>query len=158
MEYIRKLTKLPTSDEYILNKIKTNIVTYSELKNVNNIDDVFINDSCIILYEKTAGDVGHWCCMVKRNNLISYFDSYGREPDPYIYLRGQYPYLSKLLYKSPYNLEYNEYDYQSKNVSTCGHHCIVRILFKYKPLKKYQDFMNQFKNDDDVVTAISTMI
>ena len=51
METIDKLTKLPTTDDYILSKIKTNIIQYHQLSNYKNIDDMFINDSAIILYE-----------------------------------------------------------------------------------------------------------
>jgi hypothetical protein len=158
MDILDKLVHMPTSDKYILSKINTNVVIYSDLKKYKRINDLFINDSFIILYENTAGQIGHWVCVIRRGHLLSYFDSYGKLPDPPEYLKGEYPYLSQLLYSSPYNLEYNEYDYQRAGVSTCGHHVIVRILFKYRPLEEYQHFLSQFKNDDEVVTAISHMI
>lgn len=158
MNTIRQMTYVPTSDDYILSKIKTRIVVYKDLRKYASIDDIFINNSFIILYENTAGDIGHWVCVVRRDGTLSYFDSYGKMPDPPEYLRGTYPYLSKLLLESKYKLEYSEHNYQKKGVSTCGHHVIVRILFKNKPLANYQKFMDQFKNDDEVVTAISEMI
>lgn len=158
MDILDKLVHLPTSDKYILSKIKTNIIIYPELRRYRNIDDLFVDDSFIVLYENTAGNIGHWVCVIRRKKILSYFDSYGRLPDPPEYLKGEYPHLSRLLYNSPYNLEYNEYDYQRAGVSTCGHHVIVRVLFKYRPLQEYQKFMSQFKDDDEVVTAISHMI
>lgn len=158
MDYINSLTKLPVSDKYILSKIKTKVVTYEQLGKYTNIDDLFVDDSFIILYQNTAGDIGHWCCVVRRGDTLSYFDSYGRFPDPYKYLKGKKPYLSRLLYVSPYYLEYSDHDYQSSNTATCGHFCIVRILFKYRPLEEFEKFMAQFNNDDEVVTAISYML
>lgn len=158
MNTIKKLTYVPTTDKYILSKINTNIVTYEELRKYKNINDLFKNDSAIILYTNPTSRIGHWVCLVRRNNIISYFDSYGKLPDDKRYLKGRYPYLSRLLLNSKYILEYNEYNYQKNGVSTCGHHCIVRVLFKYKPLKAYQKFMSGFKNDDEVVTAISEFL
>lgn len=161
MDYktLKYMVSLPTSNEYILSKIKTRIINYNDLKYFNNIDDVFINNSFIIFYPNKHSNVGHWCCCIKRNNTISYFDSYGLPPTDR-YLNGGFPYLSKLLLKSPYTLEYSEVDYQLKKsgVSSCGHHCIVRILFKDRPLEEYQNFMDTFDNDDEVVTAISLML
>lgn len=159
MDNIDKLVHTPTSDKYILSKINTNIVPYSKLKNYKHIDELLKNDSVIILYE--LAEVGHWVCIVRRKKTLSYFDSYGREPDPDSYMEkmGCYPHLSRILCNSTkYILEYNEYNYQRKNVATCGHHAIVRILFKNEPLEKYQHFMAQFTNDDEVVTAISEML
>jgi len=158
MSNIEELVKKPTSDKYILSKIRTNIIVYGNLRKYKKIDDIFVNDSAIILYENTAGNIGHWTCLVKRYNTISYFDSYGKIPDHPRYLKGKYPYLTRLLYDSPYKLEYNEFNYQRAGVATCGHHCIVRILFKNNSLEEYQNFMSKFKNDDEVVTAISTLL
>lgn len=155
---MEKLLQEPTSDDFILSKLNTRIIVYDDLKFCNNVDDLFINDSFIILYKGLKGPIGHWCCVVRRGNTLSYFDSFGRKPDDSLFFNDTYPYLSLLLFRSKYNLEYNEYNYQSKETSTCGHHCIVRILFKYKSLKDYQRFMDQFENDDEVVIAISNML
>lgn len=154
---MENLTHLPTSDKYILSKIKTNIIVYSKLKNYKNIDDIFINNSCIILYNEKRL-IGHWVAIIKRQNTISYFDSYGRIPDHPYYEGTEFPYLSMLLLKCKYILEYNECNLQKSNTSTCGHHCIVRILFKDKPLSEYHNFMKKFKNDDDLVTFISKFL
>lgn len=156
--HLDKSIMKPISDRYILSKLNTNVVLYDDLKNYNNIDDALINNSLIILYSNYPSPVGHWCCVVKRGRTLSYFDSFGRKPDNKKKLNGSYPYLSALLLNSNYDLEYNEYDFQSKETSTCGHHCIVRILFKNNSLEEYQKFMSQFNNDDEVVTAISQMI
>jgi len=160
MTSISSLLNKPIADTDILKVIDTNVLRYSKLKNVNNIDDILKNDSVVILIENDKSDVGHWVCIVKRNNTLSFFDSYGRPPDPDMYLDGAhtYPYLSKLLLDSPYELEYSEYDYQKSGVSTCGRHVIVRIIMKDKSLEDYHKFMTSFKNDDALVSTITMMI
>jgi hypothetical protein len=152
---LKFLTTIPASDKFIGSKINTNIVSYGELQKYRHIDDLFVDDSFILLYEGNLISMGHWCCAVRRGTTISYFDSYGEKPDPKEYIGNKYPHLSRLLYFCDYDLEYSEYDYQKGKSVTCGYHCIVRILFKHEPLKSYQIFMDQFKNDDEVVAAIS---
>jgi hypothetical protein len=149
-----------TTDEDLLKVVKTNIIPYSKLKNVKKIDDILINNSCIFLIENTMGNnVGHWVCIVKRpqDNTLSYFDSYGRLPD-YYKQKDPIPEISRLMYYSPYKLEYNSHDYQSKGYATCGRHCIVRIIMKDEPLSNYYKLMKTFKNDDELVTFLTSMI
>ena len=60
------------------------------------------------------------------------------------------------MYYSPYKLEYQPYDFQSKGYATCGRHCIVRLIFKDRPLRDYIKFMKTFKGrDDEIVTLIT---
>lgn len=155
----------PISDGDILKLIKTRVVTYPELKNYNNIEDLFINDSVVILYTNTAGNVGHWTCITRNHNLISYFDSYGRPPDCSRYLknyRKKPHYIMNLLMNSDgkYTIEYNDHDFQTEDgeTSTCGRHVIVRIIMKNKSIDEYYKFMkkmNKFMSNDDLVTFIT---
>jgi hypothetical protein len=162
MDLINRLERKPISDIDILKTIRTRIIKYSQLKIFRHIDDIFINGSFVILIENPSSNVGHWVCVVKRgvgkNAIISYFDSYGRKPDPPLYLGCGIPYLTRLLLNSGYVVEYNKHNYQGRGTSTCGRHCIVRIIMKDKPLSDYRQFMNMFKNDDKLVTAITSMI
>lgn len=162
MDLINRLKRKPISDLDILRVIKTRIVKYSQLKNFRNLDDIFVNGSFVILIENPVSKIGHWVCVVKRgvgkNAVVSYFDSYGRKPDPKLYLGNGHPYLTDLLLGSGYPVEYNTIDYQGRGMSTCGRHCIVRIIMKDRPLSDYKKFMNFFRNDDELVTAITSMI
>ena len=85
MSLLQKLKTIPISDADILKVIKTRILKYSDLKNFRKLDDIFINNSCVLLIENPNSLIGHWVCVVKRghgkNAMISYFDSYGRPPD-----------------------------------------------------------------------------
>ena len=158
MNFINSQERKPISNMDILKTIKTRVVAYDDLKNFKKLDDIFINNSFVILIRSPTGKIGHWVCVVKRKNIVSYFDSYGRLPDPQMYLNGSYPYLTKLLYESPYELEYNEHDYQAQNTATCGRHVITRIIMKDESLDNYYKFMKSFKDDDELVTEITSMI
>jgi len=162
MDIINRLERKPISDFDILRTIDTRVVRYSRLKNFRKLDDIFVNGSFVILIENKTSKVGHWVCVVKRGigskTVISYFDSYGRKPDPQLYLQGGRPYLTHLLLESGYPIEYNSHDYQSRGMATCGRHCIVRVIMKDEPLSHYREFMKMFKSDDALVTAITCMI
>ena len=151
---IEQIKRKPLSDGDILAILGTRVIRYEELKNYSNIDDVLKNNSLVLLINNKAGPIGHWVCLVKRGKVLSYFDSAGRAPDPPEY-NIKNPYLSKLLYKSPYELEYSEKRYQKRLTSTCGRHVILRIIMKDRPLSEYQHLMNKFKNKDDFVSAVT---
>ena len=76
--YILKLINKPLSDADIArilgNDVK--IVKYSELRHLQDIDDLLTNDKdyCIILYED-APDRGHWTALCKYDGLYEHFDS-----------------------------------------------------------------------------------
>src|SRR5277367_309500 len=57
-------------------KDKTNIISYNDLYNINNIDEILKFGSCVILYN-TAENSGHWCCILTHKNKIEFFDPYG---------------------------------------------------------------------------------
>lgn len=150
----------------------TKIITYKELKQYDNIDDVlYPYDNVVILYE-TKPRYGHWVCIMKhKNNIIEYYDPYGEFVDeplnhierPFKYmLGGDFPYLSYLLYISPYDIIYNDKQLQEKNdnIATCGRHIISRILLNEIPLKKYQKiFRTENKvNADDKVSYLTAGI
>lgn len=133
---------------------KCNIIKYSDMVHVKNIDQLLKNyNCCIILYEEKPY-IGHWCVLTKNKNTIEFFDSYGMKPDQYIYdltpsereTLNAYPYLSKLLLNSDYKLTFNEIPLQAKknNVNTCGRWALLRSIFYDVDLYK---FCNFFKNN-----------
>jgi hypothetical protein len=147
----------PTTDEQLLKAVNTNIIRHEDLWKYKNINQIIKNNACIIFYNNTAGQVGHWVCITKRGNLIEFFDSYGRNVDNPRYIHGRPPYLKNLLFNSPYRITYNPYDFQKGKTSTCGRHVVTRILFKDYPLQQYKNFMENI-NDDDLVSFITLPI
>ena len=126
------------------------IYTYNQLKN-KKIEELLPSKKsyCIILYQNSPNS-GHWTCLLRKNNIIEYFDSYGGKVDaPLKWISKEKnlklginkPYLSEMLKNSPniYHLVYNDFDFQNlKNhdISTCGRWCLLRLL-----LYKYSDIM-----------------
>ncbi len=147
----------PTTDKDLLKAVDTKITPYTKLKNIKKIDDIIKNDAAIIFYDHTAGNIGHWCCLTKRGNLIEFFDPYGRNIDSPRYMHGRPQYLKNLLRKSKYDVRYNPFDFQGKGTATCGRHVVARILFKDKTLREYKKFMDGI-NDDDLVSFLTLPI
>lgn len=157
-EYLNLLHNKALSSQDIWNALggNCNILTYPQLMKVNDIMQV-LNKPLILLY-MTHERFGHWCCLIKHNDRIEFFDSYGiiiddqlKKIDEIFRIKsGQnYPHLLKLLYNSGYKIEYNHIPLQKKykskieTVATCGRHCICRIWFKDLKLKDYIKFIKK---------------
>lgn len=169
LEKILKYYKnIALSDSELLQLLngKTNIITYPELINYKDIDQILHPyGSCILLFESEP-NYGHWCAIFKRNNkTLEFFNAYGGFPDDSLkYVPEHYkiisnqnvPYLSFLLYNSKYNLEYNEHRFQKRenDIRTCGRWCAVRILLKHLTLN---EFYKIFKKDGDNLVTLLTM-
>lgn len=122
------------------------ILPYEDLKNYNNINDVFnISDYVFLLYP-ISENYGHWVLLMKYGNNIEFFDSYGIFTDmEYKYGVKKTPkYLSSLLINSnpKYKLYYNEKRYQDWNTNFCGYYCILRALNSNLSLKKFQKILD----------------
>jgi hypothetical protein len=156
------------------------IYNVRDFKNINHIFDLLPNkkDYCFILYE-VKPNMGHWVLLTRNNNLISYFDSYGRNIDnPLKWVKDKYiinsldlkPYLSKLLKQSNNIIyDYNGVDFQNKNdsnMSTCGRHCCLRLkmfLNNNFDLDDYIDVMKDIKKNtnhtyDEIVSILINKI
>lgn len=139
----------------ILNN-KVNIINYNTLFNINNIDEIFKYDSCIILYKTDTG--GHWCYLLrhKKKNCIEFGDPYGHIMDYILkenindetlknYYNNNNHRLIFLMVNSNYKyIEYNNYKFQNSDdyINTCGRHCCVRVIYKELSLQQYY---NNFK-------------
>lgn len=153
--------------------INCQIVPYNELYKYKSIDELlYPSDSVIILY-MWKPFYGHWCCLTKRHNNVEFFNSYGGYVD-YPILNNidnkfrlesnqDYPYLTNLLLLSPYNLHYNEFQFQKKksNIKTCGRHSLMRVLLKNFDIYEYKKILDivkkkyMLKDYDDVVTFLT---
>lgn len=171
---IKDYENIALSNFDILNLLnnKCNIVLYPEMYKYKSIDQL-INpyNCCIILYEAKE-NYGHWCALIKTNkNEIEFFDPYGGDPDNSLdHISKQFkkssnqffPYLSKLMYNSPYNLNYNEFQFQKKDsdIKTCGRHSVVRCLCKNLDIYQYKELLDKLckilKCDYDELVTILT--
>jgi hypothetical protein len=180
---LKKLMNIALSDKQILKAVdyKTNLILYPDICKIKKIDDMLGKfGSCIILYESKP-NYGHWTCIFKvDSNEIEFFNSYGDSspyegypdgsldfiPDDFRIVSNQnYSYLSKLLIDSPYNLSYNQYDFQSGGIGikTCGRHVANRLNFRNLSLDEYYKFIKYYCNElnlspDEVVTTLTQNI
>lgn len=168
MDIIKELKEridYPLNSLEMLDKLdyKTNFITYKDLKKKDSIDDLlYPHNSCIILYLNTK-NFGHYNCIFKypNKNIVEVFDSYGKIVDnPLKYseyskkmVKGQ-KLLSKLLYKSKYEVEYNDFPLQGKKSSTCGRWVIHRLLNKKQNINEYINFWRKYKYRDFLISYL----
>lgn len=116
----------------------TRVLIYHDLLNYDNIDDALgDNDAMVVLYEQ-KNNFGHWCAVYLEDGILYFFDPYGIFPDEQLeeidekfrLKSGQdYHYLSTLMALSPYEVDYNDYQFQNAvpGINTCGRWCVSRI-------------------------------
>jgi mRNA-degrading endonuclease YafQ of YafQ-DinJ toxin-antitoxin module len=177
MDILKVYENIALSDKEVLKLIdgKANLILYPDLIQYDNIDEILAPyGACIILFEAKP-KYGHWCCLFKQNEkLLEFFNPYGGYPDDsleYIPMHFRlisnqyYPYLSSLMYKSPYELSYNEHKFQkhNKDIKTCGRHAAVRLVFRHLSLDKYKELLDFLRkilkmNYDEIVTLLTGYI
>lgn len=147
---------------------KSKLLTYPELMQYNNIDELFGNsDKIILLYvnEVDGNNItGHWCLLTKvkrgKKTVIEFTDPYGLMPDEQIKSYGESwknesgqnrNALTRMLYDFSldpnHEIHYNELKVQkdSEDINTCGRHIGMRGHFYKVPLKKYQQIFKDLK-------------
>jgi hypothetical protein len=177
-EITEEIVEEPLSNDEIMKYLpNAKIIRYSELKKYNDIDDLLRNnvDYCILLYEESKNK-GHWVCVLKYNDTIEYFDSYGGYPDNPLKWNsdmtnnslGQEPFLCRMFDNTEKEVIFNPIKYQEDedDVNTCGRHCVFRILNlleKERELGQYYEIMKEIKKltkssyDDIVANMINIM-
>jgi len=165
----------PLSDKDITKMIpKTNIFTYPQLKNIRHIDEILRHNddgtgSAIMLYLTDSDKSGHWISILKRNNEIEVFDSYGKSLEELPkFMNGVMDHkqpislLKNLISGAGYKLVTNNKQIQkdSIDIQTCGRHAVMRQLFRGLDIKDYHKFLNMIKKEDsisadDLVTGLT---
>lgn len=168
---IDRLKSISFSDKDILQAVdnEANLLRYPELSEYSNIDQVLgPYDAAIILYE-TKEAYGHWVCIFKSSHdTLEFFDPYASKPDDELSKIPMHfrlmnneliPHLTRLLYKSPYDVIYNEDRLQKleHDVNTCGRHVAMRLVMREMPLAEYQELFEGI-NADDAVTMLTAFI
>lgn len=123
-----------------LNK-KVRIISYKQLSQFNNLDEVLSPFGRVIILYEIVDSFGHWTCVFRRGKgEVEFFDSYSGLPDSQFRFidknfktsdYGTFPLLTSMLYESGYKIFYNDVPLQSKNrkIATCGHFCVLRLIF-----------------------------
>jgi hypothetical protein len=159
------MNKLISSNEFskIVKNASNKVITYPELEQYKSFNDFLPNNiDYIILLIETEQNTGHYTCLTKRNNLITFFDSYGLKPDSEFNFISQhiqtilgenYHILTDFinLWKRQGNkFEYNNIDFQEfkQGVNTCGRYSIlfINLFLKGYNLKDFQKLLINLKN------------
>lgn len=171
-----KIEKKSMSNDDI-NKYLPNVqtISYNELSKYNSIEQILpTNGSYVIILYLQTPNSGHWTALMRYDDKIEYFDSYGGSIDaPLKWNSGESnemlnihdKYLSKLLKKSNMSVVYNNVKYQTQKqgISSCGRHCVLRIkkMLEGYDLPQYYKILSKLKNKlkldyDEIVSGLIT--
>lgn len=145
------------------------IVPYSNIRKYPDINTLLEPYGCIVILYRAPSGVGHWCCLIKNKHGYEFFDPYGVLLDEQLEytgdMKGQmaelfkqdvnqdHRYLTMLLAKTNLPVSYNHHKFQTFKrpdgiiPSTCGRHCILRILNKDLSLSEYKDQFDDTVNN-----------
>jgi len=173
---LKRLANIALSNTDITDLLddKVKILLYPDIIKFKTIDELLKPFGAVIILFESKPNYGHWCAIWKLNkNTVSFFNSYGGYPDDSLlhidegfrWISNQkYPYLSHLLVQSPYNLTYNEYNYQahSQDIKTCGRWCVLRILLRDLNDDQFHKFVvdnirRYHITPDELVTLLTTI-
>lgn len=144
--------------EQILKKLPyVNIILYEDLPKYKTIESALGKQGLIILYPVKNSTHGHWTCVFRNpnDNKIYFFDSYGYVPDDQLGFMSNkaikhfdprdFMYLTKLLYNTDREIDYNNYQFQSDdpNVTTCGYWCLARLSFRNLNSEEFYDLFHK---------------
>ncbi len=140
--------------------VKTNAILYNKIRQkYNTIDELFQNNKAIILLINKGSNLGHFCGLLKKNNIIEFFGPYGYTINKIINILGiNDNILDELFKKSKYTIIYNKYQYEVENnkIETCGLHVIMRIIKYNLSNEEYHKFL-KYKNlkPDEIVSLLT---
>jgi len=138
---------------------ESKILKYSELANYRHIDELLPKerDFRVILVEH-ENNQGHWCCIMKYNKTIEWFNPYGVRPDGQKNLLGKIrnqmlgqaeDYMTNLMKSSKgYKLIYNKARLQKlrQGINTCGRWIILRIIYMKDMMMDLKMFNKMIKD------------
>lgn len=174
---LKKYENIALSNKDILKLVKgkANIVLYHDLHKYKSIDKVLGKyGACFLLFESKK-NYGHWCLLFKLDDTnLEFFNPYNGYPDDSLdYVPNDFkkisnqdqPYLSTLLYQSPYQLSFNEFGFQAhnKNIKTCGRWCCLRLICRHMSLYDFNNLIKSLCNElnlnpDQLVTLLTMYI
>lgn len=148
------------------------IIELNHLENVNNLDDILPNNSGAIIYIPiNSANSGHYNGIIRYNNIIYWFDSYGKSIKE-ITMKVWNAYgtnawgltykFSDLIISSGLPVYMNDFEYQTTKAtdSTCGRWSTSFLVFFYENLRNkkeydiniYHDMITKYKNDNKLPT------
>ena len=105
-----------------------------------------IRDGAYVINLDEYSDIGtHWIALYVKNNVVTYFDSFGVEHIPKEIIK----------FIENRNIKTNIFRIQAYDSIMCGYFCIgfIDFMFKGKTLTEYTNLFspNDFKKNDDTI-------
>jgi len=156
---------------------------FDDLRDVNSLDELFegkakgtrgngtepINTVYILLNitndQGGSAEVGHWFSLIRNEQGISHFDSYGINIGKEISISHEEDLINRLI--RGVKVESNRFRYQNfrEEISTCMRHTVVRSIFHFYTNAQYHDFVitpmvraKEFKDIDTMVSCMTGML
>ena len=150
---------------------KVKLYSYDQIVQFQTIDELLEPyGRVIILYfwKTTPAKIGHWTSVHKTPwNTIEFFDSYGSIertlkdlPKEIKQATSQdYPHITKLLYESKYETEYNDKKLQDYHSNVCGRYVLSRLATTEMHIEDFQKVFNMSpKENDKLVMEITNFV
>ena len=160
---IEKLKRTPLGDNEISNYLdgQVKILKYNEIPLYSNIPALLSPWNSVVILLETQQDFGHWICLKKTGDVISFFDSYGDFPDDqkkfvnskFLKDSGQkYNIICKMLDEASYycTIEFSDRRLQNMDdlsIATCGLWCSVFIKSGML-VDDFYEFIDSFGEQD----------
>lgn len=147
---------------YFGDGVESKILKYSDLANYGTIDELLPKprDFRIILVEDSVNR-GHWCCILKYDKTIEWFNPYGIRPDAQKNMLGKVrnmmlgqdeDYMLNLMKASKgYKLIYNKKRLQKlkEGINTCGRWIILRIICMKDLMMDLKEFIKMIDENHE---------
>ena len=152
--------KRPLSGEDLsrMSLVPVKIFKYDDLKGMD-INDVLSTGCAFILMQiQSLGPhaVGHWIALIKYEDHIEHFDSYGLTIDQELALTHEERYLSQILEGNRIKQGRSRLQEFKNDVNTCGRHVVCRCNMKQKSYDSYVHFFKPLDcNPDEAVTLMT---
>jgi hypothetical protein len=170
--WVDKVESIELSFDDILKITNTRIVPFVKLNLINDLLQLFTNNSLIIYYETESSIEGHYSTLIyfPVDNMIHHFDSYGMGIDK-LYAISDYTkkhtrsnYLRELitntcdLHGLIFTENKKQYQQYGPVVSTCGRYASVRCkLAGYNPAQ-FNAFLLEPAIDTDKLVSLLTVL
>ncbi|KKL59567.1 hypothetical protein LCGC14_2214020 [marine sediment metagenome] len=116
-----------------------NMLIYSQFIKITNINQLFKDQNYMFIMYRSKINFGHWTVLIKRKNILEFFDPYGCMIDSELSwipkdLRKRFgqskKLLTRLLIDSPFKIHYSQFKFQGPDSMTCGRWCLLRCILR----------------------------
>ena len=145
--YQTELAKMFSNNDFgrFFPDVQSKIIRYADLSKYNTIYELLPDDDYKIILIESKKNSGHWTCLMRNGNTLTFFDSYGFYPDKELnfvskmankLLGNKYDSIQKLMNTFNGKKMYSKTKYQvtRDDINTCGRWvCVaIHLIFQLK--------------------------